>query len=324
MPMNSTTALLAAFAIAAATTAACSSDDPEATTTTATNPSGTGGSGQGGATTSAGGSSTTTMGAGAGGEGPVCEAPRPPHPGNTFMPGTVTASFTDQDGGAAGDMIVDLCGTNICLVFGTTDANGDVTLPGGDGSADDPALLYGDGKTYAKLAGQILPNEVDKAYGAVNALRYPTALGSGSLLAEGANEDNGVTLTIPAGSVIDVDGLIYDNPSQATFRVAVESLDGGLNLPGVDPNLNLEVILAMAPIDTVICPGAGLSFPNTEGWDDGAEVELFIHGTKIGGHYAPYTQWAKVAEATVQGNDVVTKDGEVIELIGTYGARLKP
>lgn len=279
------------------------------------------GSDMGGSTTSGMGGMSTTTGTGA---GPSCETPDPPHPTNEFAPGTVTAMLVDQDGLPAGGAGIQLCGTNICEVDDVAGTDGSVVMAGGDATLIAPAFKHGKGGSkYAKFAA--LVSTANEDFGTSTVIKMPSSTAE---VVEGENTSGEVTVTIAPGSSIRVELEHKDPnaPDEDNFRAAVVSIAGNpqLNFPAVDPALNLEMLIAVGPQDTLVCPGADLSFPNTEQWADGAEVELFIHGTVTFNHYAPYGGWAKIAEATVNGNRVELKAGESVETLGVFGARLKP
>lgn len=304
-------AMAAAFSVG---TAACGDDEA---TGGAGGTASTGTNGNGGSSTSGtGGTSTST---GTGGSVPSCDTPDPAHPGNEFAPGTITGTLADQDGNPASGAKVQLCGTDICLVDASSGNDGSVSMAGGPDTTVDPAFKYGKGGAkFAKFAAPITtPGE---AFGAVNIIKMPA---TGMAIAEGDNTSNEVTVTLEAGT--DVKTELDLSGDDLNYRAAVISLSANPTLvfPAVDPALSLEMLVAVTPQDTLICPGADLSFPNAESWPDGSEVEIFIHGTRTFRHYAPYGGWSKVAEATVNGNRVELKDGESIEILGVFGARLK-
>lgn len=275
------------------------------------------GSDMGGSTTSGMGGMATSTGTGA---GPSCETPDPPHIGNEFAPGTVTAMLVDQDGAPAANAKVQLCGTDLCIVDSSSGTDGSVNLAAGADTTIDPAVKYGHGGAkFAKFAALVeTPNQ---AFGTINIIKMPA---TGAALAEGANTSAEVTVTLAAGT--DIKTELDLQGDDLFYRATVISLSANPTLvfPAVDDSLNLEMLVAVSPQDTLLCPGADLSFPNTESWADGADVEIYVHGTRTFRHYAPYGGWAKIAEATVNGNSVELKDGESIEVLGVFGARLKP
>ncbi len=275
------------------------------------------GSDTGGSTTSGMGGMSTSTGTGA---GPSCETPDPAHIGNEFAPGTITALLLDQDGVAAADAKVQLCGTDLCIVDSSAGTDGSVSMAGGVDTTIDPAIKYGKGGAkFAKFAA--LVESANQDFGTINIIKMPS---TGAALADGANTSAEVTVTLEAGT--DIKTELDLQGDDLLFRAAVISLSANPTLvfPAIDDTLNLEMLVAVSPQDTLLCPGADLSFPNTESWADGADVEIYIHGTRTFRHYAPYGGWAKIAEATVNGNRVELKAGESVETLGVFGARLKP
>jgi len=276
------------------------------------------GSDTGGSTTSGMGGMATSSGTGAG--GPSCDTPNPAHGGNEFAPGTVTALLLDQDGAAAADAKVQLCGTDLCIVDSNSGVDGSVSMAGGADTTIDPAIKYGKGGAkFAKFAALVeTPNE---AFGTINIIKMPA---TGAALAEGDNTSAEVTVTLEAGT--DIRTELDLQGDDLNYRAAVISLTANPTLvfPALDDSLNLEMLVAVTPQDTLVCPGADLSFPNTESWADGSDVEIYIHGTRTFNHYAPYGEWSLIAEATVNGNRVELKDGESVEVLGVFGARPKP
>ncbi|MEZ4442830.1 MAG: hypothetical protein R3B72_27285 [Polyangiaceae bacterium] len=321
--------------------AACTSDE-----------TGTGGSSTGTATGSNTGGSGTGTGMGTGGmeemcvdsAAPTCTSPDPAHENITqTVTGTVTGTVVDVQGNPVDQLLTDVCGTNICL-FGVTNSAGVMGVEsmgnftagiGTDQEFVDVRLLYGSGKRFAKMAAR-LPTIADPTFGTINALNLPdVATGvdmapncaiapNGTQRSQGGDVTQGdVTLSIPADAALKHDIVVYEE-SQMGFRSTVLDLSGGTyNFPAVDPALNLEVLVALAPINTTICPGAKMTFANTAGWAMGAEVEIFLNGTLTFNHYAPYGEWEKVAEGVVTAAGVETKGAEDIKVLGTYGVRLK-
>lgn len=312
--------------------AACGGDDAASG---GSGGSGTGsGTGTGTATGTASGTGSGTSGGTGTGTGMTCELTcEPPNPAHEeiiyTVGGNVTGEVLDQSGNAAESIVTDVCGTNICL-YGSADANGQFNVDGGDTDIDDVRLLYGDGKRFAKM-GARLPN-CDAAscngpaVGTINTINLP-AFSEGAPMAPGMDaSQGGATLSIPADACIKHDLLLYGEESERGFRATLIDYDtSNLVLPAVDQaNLGGGVVLiATAPINTVVCPAAALSFDNIANWTDGAEVEIYFHGTRIYDHYAPYGEWTKIGEGTVSGTTVTTKDGDEIEMLGLFAAVLK-
>ncbi|MEM1033641.1 MAG: hypothetical protein AAF928_14780 [Myxococcota bacterium] len=310
--MTSVVALGGLLALGACSSSDGTDDGAGASGTTGTNAGGTGGGSA--TTTMSGGPGSGTGASGAG--GPSCDTPNPPHGGNEFVPGSVTGRVLDQDGNPAANIRVQLCGTDICLVDATAGADGTVNMNGGDETAIDPAFKYGKGgKSFAKFAAPM--GGPDVAYGDVNVIAMPQA---GVALAAGDITSNGVTLSLEANPDLSFPLELEDD--DRPFRAEVVSLTANpsLNFAAVDPTLNLEMIVATTPQDTLLCPGAMLSFPNVEQWFDGASVDVFLHGTRTFRHYAPYGEWVEIATATVVGDRVVLD--APIEVLGVFGARI--
>lgn len=316
--------LFGAFAIAMAMSFAAACGDDEASTSS----SNTGGNPQGGsgATGAAGGTGGGTSTGGAGPCDPItlaCIAPEPAHLEQTLQINTIDAVVMGTDGSPANGITTKVCGTDICSDILSAEPDGSTSIPA-NGMFKDPRFVYGDGKEYGEMAVLLATADADRDFGQVHAIRLPD-IASGAELVPGNDVTNsGITLSIPDGAVLDHDCLLYSE-DELTFRAnAVDA--GAFNFPAVDlSGVNIEVVVALAPINTVICPAAALTVPNVAGWTPGAEVEFYVHGHLTFKHYAPYGEWSKVAEGVVDGDGttITTKAGEGIELIATYGLVLK-
>ncbi len=252
----------------------------------------------------------------------TCGSPDPAHDGVSYNVGLVTAHILNLSGGPASNIASDVCGTNLCL-FTSTDVNGNMSNDGGGQELIDVRLLYGGGRDYAKM-GAPLPNGDSGAFGDIHAIDLPSFCDGVTMCPGSDATQGGVTLSIPAGAAIKHDLTIYGDPSEQVFRARVVD-PSAFTFPAMDPSLNLELLIATAPIDSTICPAATRTFPNDAGWDADAEVEIFLHGTKTFQHYAPYGGWALVSDAVVSsdGLTVSTKPGEGVEMLAVFGARLK-
>jgi hypothetical protein len=299
---------VAAFALA---TAACG-DEPGSSSSDNNN---------GGSANSGGGSAGSGAGAGMnGGAGPTCEAPAPPHAAQQFTVDSAAATIMGTDGTPAAGITFKVCGTDICSDIVNTDAQGDASVSPQIPFID-PRVVYGSGKTHAEFAVFLENTDVVLNYPLIHAITLPT-YAQGAAMAPGMDvSNNGVTLSIPADAVIDHDNLLYSEESQRVFRT--NTLETGLfNFPAIDASgLNIEVVVALAPNNTVICPKATLTVPNAGSWNPGDGVDFYVHGHLTFKHYAPYGEWTKVAEGTVSadGQTIRTNDGEGIELLSTYG-----
>lgn len=307
------------MALVLAASAACD-DDGDGGSTSST--SGTGGttssstSGTGGSTSGTGGSTSS----GCGGM-PTCTPPAPDHPGVTGSPGIVQGTIQSTEGGPAGEIPAEVCGTNQCLV---TTVNGSGVFNENYNQTDellDTRFLYGKGKHWV-LMGADLPSMTDANFGTIDAVPMP-AFSAGVAFADGDVTQNGVTLTLEPCSDIKYP-IDWSDPNEQVFRAVMFSPSDG-NFPGIDSNLNFEVMVALAPMPTSICPAAKLTIPNEPSLAANAEVEFLLYGTRTFQHWSEYGTWSVVSEGTVSadGNTITTNDGEGIPDLGLYGVRLK-
>jgi hypothetical protein len=288
---------------------------------------GSAGTGNAGGTGAAGGTTGSTTTSGSGGSDVECPAPEPAHPGEVSTVDSVKAEILDTKGAPATGILADVCGTNLCLTGGA-DANGDLLVTDTtDKQLSDLRLLYGDGLGFVRM-GTPLPGApgtnlvVD--LGTIHAVRLADPTSGAPLVAGSPATNNGVTLLPPANATFDISGIIYEE-NERGFRAAVFKPSDG-TFPAVEnAPVELALLIGMAPIESTICPAAKLTFPNSEGWAAGAEVELWLNGVVTFDHWAPFGGWAKLAEAVVDGDGktVTTKDGQGIVHIGTWGAKLK-
>jgi len=289
---------------------ACSSPPGE------TGSGGTGGTGTGGATTTTSTGGTT----GSGGSEIECEGAGFGGNEKELAIGTVKATVVDQAGMPAGNVVVQACGTDVCI-NGLTNGSGSATVAVND-TLTAPALKYGDGLTHAKFAS-LLAQAGDSSYADVMVLKL-APFGVGDMFAPGATAtSNGVSIEVPADGVAAVDNSLYEELEQQVFRAVL--LPAGANVPAVDPAMELEIVYGAAPVETVFCPPAKLRVPNTPQWAAGAAVEVFVHGLDVAQHWAPYAGWQMVGEATVSadGTEVVTDDGKGLPVLSTFALRLK-
>jgi hypothetical protein len=139
----------------------------------------------------------------------------------------------------------------------------------------------------------------------------------------GRAESSGVVLELAAGTLVELDPLFYRTPEEQAFR-AVE-LPAARIPAGVDHGRELEQLFLLAPLDMSFCPAAQLELPNTLAWAPGTAVELLVQGFDIDQQpYAPYGDWAVVAEGVVdaKGERIVTTSGGV-SLLSNVGVRRK-
>jgi hypothetical protein len=150
-------------------------------------------------------------------------------------------------------------------------------------------------------------------------------LGSCDVLAPGTEvSSNGVTIGVPSGGAVDFDTLTYTYPDERVFRAA--EIPIAKASVAIDPTLGFEIVWALAPIDTQLCPAAKLSVPNGPAWPSGTAVEFYVHGIDINEAYAPYGGWAKASDGAVSadGTRVETSPGGGIPILSAVGIRKAP
>ena len=286
----------------------------------------TGGNGAAGPNSSA--SATASTGTSAGGGDPncgetACAPPEPTQPNEMVTFGVVTAQVVDQDDMPAQNVNAPVCGINLCGDIVNSDAQGNLSVDGQNLSFIAPRFSVGyNGRGYTKLTSLISMTD----FGTIRVVRLPQFSAGADLVGATEATNSGVTLGLAADSEIKFDCLTFTDPAERKFVAATVDVSTwtAAEAPFIDQSLDLEVIVALGPLDTHICPAASLTFANVRNWAMGANVEIYIHGTKTYQHYAPYGSWAKIADAVVGADGVATVQGQGIEVLGTYGARLAP
>lgn len=284
----------------------CSSENPN--NTGGGGASGDGGGGAGaGMTTSDTTSSTSTK--------TKCEGPVVAGSGDVINIASVEATVVDLDSNPIPDLFVQVCGTDICL-NGQSDAQGHVFVTVAQDMTQ-PAFKAGDGINYAKVAIPITESAqvLDKVF----VVPFPP-IAEGKAMSPGQSVTSSeMTLDIPADGQIEIDILQFETPEQQAFRAAQipkEFMD-----PSVVSTYGLELFFAATPVDTLFCPPAKVTLPNTEGWPAGAAVEIWAHGLDIGEEWASYGGWAKVSDGAVSG-DGATLSGD-LPLLSVVGVKQK-
>jgi len=238
--------------------------------------------------------------------------------------GPVRARILDTEGEPPSvDILAQVCGVNfgnnVCI-NGSVESDGSVVVPT-DNEIPEPAFKYGDGLVYGKLA-ILLPEPADDLN--LGSLVLPKLPSEGTPVSPGGRTvSNGVGLELETGTEIDLDPLFYRTPEEQAFRAT--ELDRDLIPAGVDHDNDLEQLFLLAPLDMSFCPPAKLDFPNSRGFAAGTEVEFLLEGFDIDEQpYAPYGDWAVVAEGVVDasGERIVTTSGG-FPILSNVGVRPK-
>jgi len=237
----------------------------------------------------------------------------------TAVPGgSVTAKIVDTGGAAVASQPIYICGIDLCSPPATTDASGNANLTT-NLMMKIPAFKFGDAVNYAEFSVRLSMASTD--LGTLTTAKFPA---TGATMTAGADASNGgVTLSVPAGASVDVDPLVYDTPDKQGFKAVAVPVDKVQ--PMVDQiGTGFEVLYAVSPAETRICPAAKLDIPNTAGWAASAAVEFWVTTLDAGQEYAPYAGWTKVTDGAVSadGTRVTTTTG--VESLNHFAVRLKP
>jgi hypothetical protein len=282
--------------------------------------------GTGGSAGSAGSGGSSGQGASGGSAGSGARNACPDGPGT---PGAVreqqVTSVRAQLLDLAGNPAIEspqLCGIDVCVFIKDTDAAGNLMVTPSR-SFDRPAFKNGLGLRYARFAF-LLPNQPDHDLGAVRTASLP-AFADGAELVAGREVASGpVTMGFAADAKFEIDIVTYAKAEERTFRAAAVPIDQAPR--AVDPSLGLELLFALSPVDTVICPAARMGVANSAGWAAATAVEFFVHGVSIEERWAPYGGWAKVSDGAVSsdGARITTAESGGIPVLGVIGIRRKP
>lgn len=325
-----TALLLVGASLLAGWPLACSSGDTSSETSTTTTGSSTStgtatgtttGTGSGGGDGGAGATCNFSLGTG----GSDCDAPGYSPAEEDRDVGVVTADVLDLEGAAAAQISSEICGLNICLVADQADAAGHVLLDGGNGTAVNPVMLFGNGVDFVQFFAP-LPDGTDPAIGTIHAARLPPFADGAPLVVGGPATSGGITLTLAADAYLEFDVFKFCAPGEQVFRAVEIPLDEGFVLPMVDESMDFGVMVGLAPMDATICPPAMLTVPNVAGWAADAPVELYLAGTSVMQDYAPYGGWGKLSDGAVSSNGqtVSTLPTGGIGVLGTIAIRLTP
>lgn len=229
---------------------------------------------------------------------------------------SVDATVLDETDAPCADLLVQVCGLNACF-NGFTDEDGMTSV-----SAAEPitqaAFKYGDGLEFGKFALLLDPSETVFDLGVVRTVRLPEA---GAPIRAGETSSSGdVSLTLPSNASVEFDLLVYRTEEQQAFRAA--ELELASAPAGLLGESGVELVFALAPLDTEFCPAVTLELPNREGWEPGTEIEFLLHGLDLTERFAPYGGWAVIGSGVVDesGERLVMLDGGM-RTLGSVGVR---
>jgi len=268
-------------------------------------------------------STKTTPLSGAGGTGstvlPVtCTAPGYHVATDATRLDEVQASLSDPSGAPVPQLLVQVCGLNLCI-NGTTNAAGKTDVALGSQLLERPAFKYGDGFLFGKIAALLGP-AAKQDLGPLIAVPLADYSQGAPFPSSGAVTQGDITLTLAAGTQINHDLLTYTDDSELVLRSAPIPLEK--SAAAADPSLGFELAYTLAPVSTTFCPAAALSVKNTLGWAAATAVDVFIQGLEVDEKWAPYGGWVKVADASVSADgSVITTTSGGIPILSSIALR---
>jgi len=237
--------------------------------------------------------------------------------------GEITATVRTTDGEPAADALVEVCGINVCTRPKYTNESGNVAVSV-DSPTQKPALKYGDAYLYGEVAVLFTGDESGTDFGTVYVPRLPV---DGAPIEPGHRaESGGVAVTLAAGGRVELDPFApYDTEEGRALRAA--ELPRDLWPEGLDRGANLELVFTLAPMGARLCPSAPIELPNSEGWQPGTQVELYLQGLDAGVDsgaqlFAPYGEWKPFGTGVVDesGERLVLTDG-ALPVVTNVGVR---
>ncbi len=256
--------------------------------------------------------------------------------GEKLVSGTrsVKAKIVDETGAPVGGQPLFICGIDICSDPATTQADGTASITTSL-SMRKAAFKFGDTLNYAELAIPLTMPTTDFTSGGTAVLVTGKLAGKpGATLTPGGDATSGdVTLSIPAGASVGIDGLVYTTPDQQKLRaVSVPITSDGPVLASAGVS-GFSLLYAVAPAETLLCPAVKVTValshktttPNDLGWAPGAAVEFWMMTTDTSQTYAPYAGWAKMSDGTVSadGTSVSTDSPGGFIFLENFAIRLK-
>lgn len=230
--------------------------------------------------------------------------------------GPVSVVLHDLDGAPIVGEPTFVCGAYVCGSPDKTVDDGSAS-PSLDIPAIKPALKVGDAVKYPELAILMDHPENGMNFPVITLPAFPS---DGVELVPGSTvTSNGVALTLAGDTTFDT--TLTVNGTLDPFAAVELPAD---RIPdGLDHGAGLERVFALAPSATVLCPPAGLSLPNSAGWDPGTAVEFLIQGLgAVEQPFAPYGDWQSIGTGAVDdsGTTLVLTSGG-LPIIYTVGVR---
>lgn len=308
--MRQTSLLFPAFALAFATIAVGCGDSDGTGSGAEDGTGSTGNTGNTTATSGTGSNTSSSTGTGT----PGCEEPTPkPGTADAVPVTTVQVSARDEDDEPIADFNFQLCGTDLCL-FSETNMIGTATFTNSQATLDRPLFKPGDSLTYGKIGYPYTAASPDPLVG-----YFPVMIDSGSQLVPGSTVTAaGATLVVSAG--VSIDELTYDEPDKQTFRAAILPFDYVGAATG-DPSF--EMLYALGPVDTLLCPPAMLTVENYADLDPGTEVEFWGQEVSIEEWFGGYGEWVKLDDGVVSADGATISTTNGLPVLLTVAIKAK-
>jgi hypothetical protein len=223
--------------------------------------------------------------------------------------GTVDARLVDPTGAPASGIVVTVCGTDLCSEPVQSDASGRTHLSLCLFMTSASFRVFDD-PVWSSFAVRLPADPRAVSLGNVTVTPLPAKGAAFPPAGQGGSvSSNGVTLEVAPNSVT------FDGEHQALGTNALEFR--AVEITTVPPDLSGASVTAawgLAPLNTVLAPGATLTIPNTKGWSALTEVDFYLDGTdESPTALAPWGEWGSV------GVGAVSSDGSVITLAATGG-----
>lgn len=232
----------------------------------------------------------------------------------------LSARVVDTDGATVPNTTAQACGTNICIP-GETDSSGRITIDNPQQLADG-AFKYGDGLHYAQFA-LLLSGGPDYALGDQITIALPPVAEGDAFISGKTSISSDAELTLAADATVQYDFLAFPEEEQHVFVARPLLSEDYPDAARLTPAL--DVVWALGPLKTKLCPPAELRVPNVSGIEVGSQVEFLLHSTDVSGAWAPYGDWRAVASGQVTDDGYITTDADSgIPQLGALGIRKVP
>ncbi len=178
------------------------------------------------------------------------------------------------------------------------------------------AFKFGDTLDYAELAIPLTAMSSDFTTGGAVLATGKLSDKPGATLTPGMPATSGdVTVTVPAGAMVDIDPLVYTTPDSEKLRtVSIPVANVG---PVLDPVMagsmpaDFKLLYGLAPARDDDLPGSANdpspchtrpSRPTTSVGHRAPQWRFWVMTTDVGQTYAPYAGWAKASDGTVSAD----------------------